>query len=79
MADFIATLTEVRTNYGMAEISILFDNGETQIRRDYTILKAEDLTEEALAARVEEEKINLNQLYTNAEALKPMIGEEIGV
>lgn len=78
MNEFTATLTEVRTNYGMAEISILFDNGVVQIRRDYTITKAEDLTEEALAARVESEKTNLNELYANAEALKILIGEQIG-
>lgn len=77
MIEFTATLTEVRTNYGAAEISILFDNGQTQIRRDYTITKAEDLTEEALAAKVEAEKDNLNQLYANAKALMGQIGQVI--
>lgn len=78
MGQFTAKLTDIRTSYGMAEISILFDNGEAQIRRDYTIFKAEELTEEALIAKVEQEKQNLNALYANAEALKPLLGQEIG-
>lgn len=78
MEQFTATLTDVRPNYGMVEISILFDNGTTQIRRDYTITKAEEATDEALTARVEAEKVNLNELYANAELLKEQIGEVIG-
>ena len=79
MTPFTATLTDVRPNYGAVEISILFDNGEgVQIRRDYTLTKAEDATEEALALRVEAEKENLNQLYANAEVLAEGIGQEIG-
>lgn len=77
MAEFTATLTEVRPNYGAVEISILFDNGQIQIRRDYTLTKAEEATEEALSARVRDEQDNLNQLYANAEALTPRIGQII--
>lgn len=78
MTEFTATLTEVRPNYGAVEISILFDNGQTSIRRDYTLTRAEEATEEALAARVEAERENLNLLYTNAELLAEMVGEQIG-
>ena len=77
MSQFTATLTEVRPNYGAVEISILFDNGQIQIRRDYTLTKAEEATEEALSARVRDEQDNLNQLYANAEALTPRIGQII--
>ena len=78
MADFTATLTEVRPNYGAVEISILFDNGQVQIRRDYTLTKAEEATQEALSARVASEQDNLNNLYANAEALMAQLGQTIG-
>lgn len=78
MAEFTATLTEVRPNYGAVEISILFDNGQVQIRRDYTLTRAEDATPDALAQRVSEEQDNLNNLYANAEALMSQIGQTIG-
>lgn len=78
MADFTATLTEVRPNYGAVEISILFDNGQVQIRRDYTLTKAEEATPEALSARVASEQDNLNQLYANAQTLMESIGQTIG-
>lgn len=78
MTPFTATLTDVRPNFGAVEISILFDNGELQIRRDYTLTKAEEATEEALASRVESEKQNLNDLYANAEVLAEQVGEQIG-
>jgi len=78
MAAFTATLTEVRPNYGAVEISILFDNGQVQIRRDYTLTRAEEATQEALSARVQAEQDNLNELYTNAEALMSQIGQTIG-
>lgn len=78
MQPFTATLTEVRPNYGAVEISILFEAGDVRIRRDYTLTRAEDATEEALAARVEAERDNLNQLYANAEALAASVGEQIG-
>jgi hypothetical protein len=75
---FTATLTSVKPNYGNVEISILFDNGDVQIRRDYLLTKAEDATEEAIALRVEAEKENLNALYANAEILESMVGQIIG-
>ncbi len=78
MADFTATLTEVRPNYGAVEISILFDNGQVQIRRDYTLTKAEEATPESLSARVASEQDNLNQLYANAQTLMEQIGQTIG-
>jgi hypothetical protein len=78
MAEFTATLTSVKPNYGNVEISILFDNGDVQIRRDYLLTKAEDATEEAIALRVEAEKENLNALYANAEILESMVGQIIG-
>jgi hypothetical protein len=78
MAEFTATLTNVKPNYGNVEISILFDNGDVQIRRDYLLTKAEDATEEAIALRVEAEKENLNALYANAEILESMVGQIIG-
>lgn len=78
MTPFTATLTDVRMSFGAVEISILFDNGEVQIRRDYMLTKAEDATEEAIAQRVEVEKDNLNALYANGEELANHIGETIG-
>lgn len=78
MKPFKATLTDVRKSFATVDISILFDNGDTQIRRDYTIYNSEEATESALAARVEAEKENLNQLYSNADVLSTHIGEEIG-
>ena len=78
MTEFTATLTEVRPNYGAVEISILFDNGQVQIRRDYTLTKAEEATQEALSARVASEQDNLNNLYANAEALMAQLGQTIG-
>ncbi len=78
MSQFTATLTEVRPNYGAVEISILFDNGQVQIRRDYTLTRAEDATPDALAQRVSEEQDNLNNLYANAETLMSQIGQTIG-
>jgi hypothetical protein len=75
---FTATLTSVKPNYGNVEISILFDNGDVQIRRDYLLTKAEDATESAIALRVEAEKENLNALYANAEILESMVGQTIG-
>ena len=74
---FTATLTDVRPNYGAVEISVLFDDGTLQIRRDYLLTKAEDATEEAIADRVKAEKDNLNALYANAEILSGNIGNEI--
>ena len=65
-------------NYGSVEISILFDNGPTQIRRDYTLTKAEDATVNSLFALVESEKANLNQLYSNGQELTNYLGQEIG-
>lgn len=78
MTPFTATLTSVKPNYGNVEISILFDNGDVQIRRDYLLTRAEDATEEAIADRVEAEKENLNALYANAEILESMVGQTIG-
>ncbi len=78
MAEFTATLTDVRMNYGAVEISVLFDDGTVQIRRDYLLTKAEEATEEAIALRVEAEKENLNQLYANGAVLAEGIGQEIG-
>jgi hypothetical protein len=74
---FKATLTDVRTNYGAVEISVLFDDGTLQIRRDYLLTKAEDATQGAIAERVRAEKDNLNALYANAEVLAGNIGNEI--
>jgi hypothetical protein len=70
-------LTDVRTNYGAVEISVLFDDGTLQIRRDYLLTKAEDATQGAIAERVRAEKDNLNALYANAEVLAGNIGNEI--
>lgn len=78
MTQFTATLTSVKPNYGNVEISILFDNGDVQIRRDYLLTRAEDATESAIAERVEAEKENLNALYANAEILESMVGQTIG-
>lgn len=77
METFNATLTDVRLNYGAVIISVLFDNGSTQIRRDYTLTLAEEATEEAIAAKVSAECENLNALYQNGLLLMGRIGEAI--
>lgn len=78
MTPFTATLTSVRPSHGHVEISILFDNGTVQIRKDYLLTRAEDATKSAIAERVEAEKENLNALYANAEILESMVGQIIG-